>query len=335
LRARGHAAPAPPPEIDDAVKAELLQFGFAEEHIIEALVQAQGSKDGAVEILLARPPKHSLPKANREQHKALFKAIKNNEHERIRELVATYPSILQEAASSGTTKAVGYAVQKIVFGDGITSVDMIGTLCELGAGVNDRGSDTSDTALLTAVMPSPHTERLVEVLLQRGADPHLTNFDGNTAVQECVNEQARGMLEAAAAQPPAAAPPPYVAPTAPVAVAPPAVPPPAAPPPATPPPAAPMIVVASRAIVRHEASLESEVIGTLLHGDRVQVEERLSLADADATERLRVRGNIRALDSQEEDEIFAREGWVTRYLASTDVTLLAQWPLPDTASKDK
>ena len=56
LRARGHAAPAPPPEIDDAVKAELLQFGFAEEHIIEALVQAQGSKEGAIEILLARPP---------------------------------------------------------------------------------------------------------------------------------------------------------------------------------------------------------------------------------------------------------------------------------------
>ena len=49
LRARGH-------EIDDAVKAELLQFGFAEEHIIEALVQAQGSKEGAIEILLARPP---------------------------------------------------------------------------------------------------------------------------------------------------------------------------------------------------------------------------------------------------------------------------------------
>ena len=101
-----------------------------------------------------------------EQHKALFKAIKNNEHERIRELVATYPSILQEAASNGgTTKAVGYAVQKIVFGDGSTSVDMIGTLCDLGAGVNDRGSDTSDTALLTAVMPSPHTERLVEVVV--------------------------------------------------------------------------------------------------------------------------------------------------------------------------
>lgn len=89
--------------------------------------------------------------------------------------------------------AVGYAVQKIVFGDrAATTVEMVELLCELGADVNGRGSDMADTPLLTAVMQSPFTERLVEILLARGADPRSTNIDGNTALQESTNPNVHG-----------------------------------------------------------------------------------------------------------------------------------------------
>ena len=65
---------------------------------------------------------------------------------------------------------------------------MVATLCELGADVNDRGNNEVDTPLhVAATYPSMNMERLVELLLQRGADPRLTNIDGNTAAQECTN----------------------------------------------------------------------------------------------------------------------------------------------------
>ena len=65
---------------------------------------------------------------------------------------------------------------------------MVATLCDLGADVNGRGSDTADTPLLTAACyPSPHMESLVRLLLQRGADPRLKNIDQKTAAEECTN----------------------------------------------------------------------------------------------------------------------------------------------------
>ena len=70
----------------------------------------------------------------------------------------------------------------------LAAVEMVETLCALGADVNDRGCDTADTPLLTAAcLSSPHMAPLVRLLLQRGADPRLTNIDGKTAVQECKN----------------------------------------------------------------------------------------------------------------------------------------------------
>ena len=68
------------------------------------------------------------------------------------------------------------------------AVEMVKTLLDLSADVNDRGYDTADTPLLTAAsFPSEHMGRLVELLLERNADPRLTNVDGNTAAQECNN----------------------------------------------------------------------------------------------------------------------------------------------------
>lgn len=168
--------------------------------------------------------------------KALFKAIKNNSQDDVRALVAAKPGLLRDAASGGgMVLPVGYAVQNIAFGDGATAVEMVLLLCELGADVNGRGSDTADTPLLTAVMESPYTERLVEILLARGADPRLTNIDGNTALQETRNPNVQDMLRAAAARPPPPAPAP--APPPPRAVVHTPVPPPQPAPAPAPPPA--------------------------------------------------------------------------------------------------
>ena len=53
------------------------------------------------------------------EHKALFAAIKNNDHEGVRALVRAHPTILRDASkAAGTTKAVGYAVTKIVWNEG-------------------------------------------------------------------------------------------------------------------------------------------------------------------------------------------------------------------------
>ena len=53
--------------------------------------------------------------------KNLFAAIKNNDHDLVRQLAAGNPGILQTASKQGTIKAVGYAVQTIVFQSGATS----------------------------------------------------------------------------------------------------------------------------------------------------------------------------------------------------------------------
>ena len=58
LRAQGFAGPPPPPdppaEVDAAMKAELLQFGFPEEHVVAALVEAGGDKARAVDLCIRR-----------------------------------------------------------------------------------------------------------------------------------------------------------------------------------------------------------------------------------------------------------------------------------------
>ena len=145
----------------------------------------------------------------------LFAAIKNNDHDLVRQLAAGNPGILQTTSKQGTIKAVGYAVQTIVFQSGATSapprpapsppsappvanavlrnetaIAMISTLCDLGADPNDRGNDTTDTALHTAIMPGPLMEQLVRLLLEKGADPRLENLDGQTPEQECTNVRA-------------------------------------------------------------------------------------------------------------------------------------------------
>ena len=52
------------------------------------------------------------------EHKALFNAIKNNDHAGVRALVRENPTILRDASrSAGTMKAVGYAVLKIAYND--------------------------------------------------------------------------------------------------------------------------------------------------------------------------------------------------------------------------
>ena len=68
------------------------------------------------------------------------------------------------------------------------AVEMVATLCDLGADVNGRGSDTADTPLfMAACYPNPHMERLVRLLLERGANPQLKNIDQRTAAEECAN----------------------------------------------------------------------------------------------------------------------------------------------------
>ncbi len=164
---------------------------------------------------------------SRPEHKALFTAIKNNDHDQVRALVAQHPTILRDASkNAGTTKAVGYAVEQIVWNRGAccehrsppaehrsplppapspccshsaarrrstAALEMIATLCDAGADVNDRGDQTTaDTPLLTAAtLVSPDMRGLVGLLLQRGADPRLTNIDGRTAAQECTNVRLR------------------------------------------------------------------------------------------------------------------------------------------------
>eukprot|EP01043_Picozoa_sp_COSAG02_P007915 COSAG02_NODE_245_length_27293_cov_16.488012_2_plen_99_part_00 len=64
---------------------------------------------------------------------------------------------------------------------------MVATLCDLGADVNGRGSDAADTPLITACYPNPHMERLVRLLLERGANPQLKTIDQRTAAEECTN----------------------------------------------------------------------------------------------------------------------------------------------------
>ena len=65
---------------------------------------------------------------------------------------------------------------------------MVSTLCDAGADVNDRGDPTADTPLLTAAtLVSEQIKPLVALLLQRGADPRLTDIDGRTAAQQCTN----------------------------------------------------------------------------------------------------------------------------------------------------
>ena len=59
--------------------------------------------------------------ASADAQKNLFAAIKNNDHDLVRQLAAGNPGILQTASKQGTIKAVGYAVQTIVFQSGATS----------------------------------------------------------------------------------------------------------------------------------------------------------------------------------------------------------------------
>ena len=50
------------------------------------------------------------------EHNALFAAIKNNDHDGVRALVRANPNIIRDASrAAGATKAVGYAVEKIVY----------------------------------------------------------------------------------------------------------------------------------------------------------------------------------------------------------------------------
>jgi hypothetical protein len=140
---------------------------------------------------------------------ALFKAIRLDDGDQVRDLVAKNPGLL-DVANNGGMKAVGYAVQKIVLGDlgddlrsdaTTTTVDMVKLLCELGANVNDRGNDQVDTPLHMAVMYSDLTdqaqEELVALLLRLGADPHLTNIDDETALEVSINQKVKDMLHAA------------------------------------------------------------------------------------------------------------------------------------------
>ena len=63
--------------------------------------------------------------ASPDAQRALFAAIKNNDHDLVRQLAAANPGILQTASKQGTIKAVGYAVQVIVFQGGATSAPLI------------------------------------------------------------------------------------------------------------------------------------------------------------------------------------------------------------------
>ena len=165
----------------------------------------------AAEIVVAmKKKKQELAAAQAEAAQdALFKAIRLDDREQVRVLVAKNPGLLDEA-NNGGMKAVGYAVQKIVLGDlgddlrsdaTATTVDMVELLCELGANVNDRGNDRVDTPLHMAVMYSDLTdqaqEELVALLLRLGADPHLTNIDGETALRVSINQKVKDMLHAA------------------------------------------------------------------------------------------------------------------------------------------
>ena len=58
--------------------------------------------------------------ARADAQRNLFAAIKNNDHDLVRQLAAGNPGILQTASKQGTIKAVGYAVQTIVFKSGAT-----------------------------------------------------------------------------------------------------------------------------------------------------------------------------------------------------------------------
>jgi len=137
----------------------------------------------------------------------LFEAIKKNDLEIVRQLVDSHPTLLKEATINGS-KAVGYAVQKIVLGnldasttlgnvDASTTLDMVNLLCELGADVNDRANDEVDTPLHVAVIESELTEVLVELLLYYKANPYLKNIDDLTALEVSKNPKVRGMIQAA------------------------------------------------------------------------------------------------------------------------------------------
>jgi hypothetical protein len=106
----------------------------------------------------------------------LFRAIKANNFEVVKEIAGSAPGILRQATKGAAgTRPVQAAVEAIVFQTGATSVDMIELLCDLGADANDRLSPTTDSALHTAVMPCPSTEELVRCLVERGADPDLVS----------------------------------------------------------------------------------------------------------------------------------------------------------------